>query len=769
MANIARTSTENYIDFLLELKVNKVTLSQQQIILLKKNGHLKSPFDRVKPPLVGKDKWKADFTLKKKSELQADKRTSILIEQQNLPTVLNEDDLDSHLSSLNGVVTLPKQIVRNDWMPESIVYHKKEFVKWIDSIILSFQDRVSYNKFNLYVQQAETWFAENISINDFGTYSERYDYAIQEFDRCKDNSLYAVLKYGYLQESSLEYGRRKYEAGDDYTHHKITCYLVDCGYSLIIGKPRQIGETSIIGLIAVMKMILTRNYFIKFITEDEKTGVEIFDDKIKFGFSELPEWFKPNVLNDRDRLFKIGEKAKKGGDKGVNSKIEIVPPSRTAINGGSPQLVFVDEIGSIPILTDMVNEGRPTMFWKNPTTGKLEQKRQLILLGTGTTGKGGGAYEKEWSRIYGLWTTKEFESGIVPIFFDWTTRCSKEEYDRQKKYYYGSRRTMDEKVDSETSRIQFHQHYPTTPRDMFIFTDKTLMSRDFIDKNLLKIRNMREEMQPVHGYFKPIFDKNKPVENEDVPFKIIGAEFVAANDDEMDKTTAVMLHRPKQGWIDRYYQGTDPISSDTGSSKMASAIWDKQYKTISCLVNFRQPSNPKASFLQSMLMGIYYDTNGSEGVRELLEKNIGLAYRNYKESKGYLNSLVINGEIEESLQSGASSDVGIDTKGVRKDFIVARMGEMFRTFGDNIYLEVLFHQLTTFVCKATRTGKPTWQPLDKRHYYDDALDAAVFAYICSLSFFDLIPKNITTERIEKKKVWKNVYDKDFNQSRILVS
>jgi len=102
--------------------------------------------------------------------------------------------------------------------------------------------------------------------------------------------------------------------------------------------------------------------------------------------------------------------------------------------------------------------------------------------------------------------------------------------------------------------------------------------------------------------------------------------------------------------------------------------------------------------------------------------------------------LVINGEIEESLQSGASSDVGIDTKGVRKDFIVARMGEMFRTFGDNIYLEVLFHQLTTFVCKATRTGKPTWQPLDKRHYYDDALDAAVFAYICSLSFFDLIPK-----------------------------
>jgi len=162
--------------------------------------------------------------------------------------------------------------------------------------------------------------------------------------------------------------------------------------------------------------------------------------------------------------------------------------------------VFVDEIGSIPILTDMVNEGRPTMFWKNPTTGKLEQKRQLILLGTGTTGKGGGAYEKEWSRIYGLWTTKEFESGIVPIFFDWTTRCSKEEYDRQKKYYYGSRRTMDEKVDSETSRIQFHQHYPTTPRDMFIFTDKTLMSRDFIDKNLLKIRNMREDMQPVHGY-----------------------------------------------------------------------------------------------------------------------------------------------------------------------------------------------------------------------------------------------------------------------------
>jgi len=413
----------------------------------------------------------------------------------------------------------------------------------------------------------------------------------------------------------------------------------------------------------------------------------------------------------------------------------------------------------------MINEGRPTMYWKDPETGKLIQRRQLLAWGTGTTGKGGGSYEKEWERIYGLWRIREFSSGIVPVFFDWTTRCSEEEYIEQKKYYYGSR-SVAENVDSETSRIQFHQHFPSHPRDMFMLTDKTLVSREYIESNLNKIRNMDPELMPKYGYFIPVFDKNKPVENSDVPFKVIGAEFVPVNDSELDMASAIIMSPPKKGWINRYYQGTDPIASDTGTSKMASAIWDKNYNTIAAIVNFREPSNPKASFLQALLLGLYYDVEDKGGVRELVEKNIGLAYTNYKESKGFMDSLVINSEIEDPLQSGNPSDYGIDNKGVRNKFIISRMSEMFLTFGKNIYIDVLFSQLTTFVCKITRTGTESWGPLDNRYYYDDALFAAVYAYICARSFDLLIPRNVVEEKVELRQTYAMRYDKDFNLVRV---
>jgi len=764
--SLTKQANSNYAEFLLELNEDNIPLSSEQEMFLKDSGFLKNPYDKKigkkrDPKPHKKYKTFVDFTIATPKEVKTDKRTAIVTEEQDIPEVITEDEVEETFGKLEGMLRRGGEIRKKDWTPDSIVNHRKDFVDWIESINTGFSKRKSYDKFTLYCEQSVEWYKENRNINDLNTQQEQTDYALEEFRRCRENSLYAVSKYGYLQESSLEYGRRKYVAGDDYEHHKIICYLFDCNYSVIMGKPRQIGSTSILGLISVFKIILNRNYFLKFITEDQTTGQEIFEDKIKFPFSELPYWFKPNILNDRGNLFKIGNKAKKGGDKGINSKIEVVAPTRTAINGGSPQCVFIDEIGSIPILTDMVNEGRPTMFIKDPITHKLRQNRMIWLWGTGTTGKGGGAYEKEWSRIEGLWKQRKFESGIVPLFFDWTTRCTQDEYLKEKDYYYGAR-SLDDNTDSETSRIQFHQHYPSTPRDMFMLTDKILVSREFIDKNITKIRDMDEDKRSIYGRFVPIYNHNKPVDNQDVPYEIIGANFEPINDGEEELATAIMLLKPDPKWTNRYFQGTDPISSDTGTSNMASAIWDKKFNTIACLMDYREPSNPKASFLQTLLMGLYYDCHNNGGVKELLEKNIGLAYRNYKENKGFLNSLVLNSEIEDSLQSGTASDIGIDNKGVRNEYIIARMGEMFKTFGDNIYIGLLFQQLITFVCKTTRTGKPSWQPLDNRYYYDDALFAAVFAYICSVSFYSHIPKNLEeTEDLNKNRGFKMEYDSNY--------
>jgi hypothetical protein len=118
---------------------------------------------------------------------------------------------------------------------------------------------------------------------------------------------------------------------------------------------------------------------------------------------------QPRVKSDSGTWFWLSDKARKGEKGYPNSRIDVVAPKQTAINGGSPQLVLIDEIGNIGILGAMLNEGRPTMFWNNPATGKFELKRQVIMWGCLTAGN------KVWTNNGDLINIEDLrpEQGII--------------------------------------------------------------------------------------------------------------------------------------------------------------------------------------------------------------------------------------------------------------------------------------------------------------------------------------------------------------------
>ncbi len=689
---------------------------------------------------VKEDKKKKKYNFKPKRDMSVKTPIEIRLDEKIEVLVSDEPISESKSDEFKKGVRVRKQgrVSESDWRPESVIYHTKAFYDWIDSINSGWLNRKEYEPFNLYVQQADDWLAENKYERNFETQEEVDEFQLGEFYKCMANKLYACNKYGWLADPSEPTGRRKYVAGEDYIHHRVLLYLFDCGYSIILGKPRQIGTTSIIGLATAIENIFKKNNFTKFITEDKDTGTEIFNDKILYPYFQLPKWFRAeDPLNFTNNLFKISQnsggagsrKARKGA---ASAKIEVVAPSRTAINGGSPQRVLIDEIGSISILGDMVNEARPTMFVKGKD-GKLYQRRVIFLWGTGTTAKGGAAYEKEWNRINGLWNIREPQVGIVPLFFDWHTRCDEEHYIAEKKYYYGAR-ANEKNMDVETSKIQFHQHFPSSPSDMFVQVGKTLISRESIDGHLNRINKelRRTGYTLEYGYFEPIYDLTKKIENQDLPFKVIGANFVKCGTED-DNFSTIIFEPPNKDWKYRYYAGTDPISSDTGSSRMATAIWDEFRHTVACLVNVREANNPNYSFLQCMLATIYYDPINNEGVPEIVERNIGLSYRNYRETKGFWKSLMITSQIDPYFQSGENYDVGIDNKGHRARQIINKLGECLNMFGDNIYIPVFFNQLITFVCTIGRSGVETWASIDKRYYMDDTLFALVYSFIAAQS------------------------------------
>ncbi len=154
-------------------------------------------------------------------------------------------------------------------------------------------------------------------------------------------------------------------------------------------------------------------------------------------------------------------------------------------------------------------------------------------------------------------------------------------------------------------------------------------------------------------------------------------------------------------------------------------------------------------------------------MKELLETNIGLAYRNYKENKALDDSLVLNTELPLYLQTGSGNKVGIDNRQNRTKLIIDKMYELFSTFGERMYIEEIFMQLTTFVCTITDSGKDTWGPADKKHYRDDVLFACTFAYICSICFSEYHPISEESEKSAAKKVvYKTKYDDNWNLIRV---
>lgn len=645
------------------------------------------------------------------------------------------------------------EIADNEWRPLSIIDHTQDFVEWINSMTFGiFPEKKRYDKFEKYKAQAQYW--TEIYQNPYDTESqeERRDIILNEYNRIDRNTLYFSMQYNWIAEGSVREGRIRYVPKEQ---NAVIFYMLDCGYLFVLGKPRQIFATTTIGIFVNKKLITQENFFMVLITEDETTAKGILNDKIKAPFRYYYEYLKPEVDRDYIKGFKLG-KSKKKGDGGVpNSRVEVLAPSKTAINSGAPQIVLIDEAASTPDLIPMILEQRPTLYMDLNQDGKLQIKRQIVIWSTGTTNtKGKMQYHSLFSNIINLWNEHKFEAALfVPLFFSWHSRCTKEVYENARlSYYSGDVQDLQGYSQEERKQI-FHMHYPTTWMDMFALVTNKLVPTEIIAKHQTRIRELPMSSKPKYGRFVPIYDFQSPLDEKvfGITHKIIGSRFIPYDDNDNDpsRITAQLLYAPEE-WNDRYFQGTDPVETDVGQSLFASVIWDKHYNTIPCLINYRPNYDQKDAFLQSILMSIFFDHRAVKiGVPELIENNIGTLYKTYKELIGYDKNIIFNSELPPELQGGGSN-WGINTRQKRKEVIVGETKDIAISHGDNINHEIFFRQLDTYIPVAKQGGY-NYEPADRRLYKDDVLDAAAMAKICSKTI-DKMPSAINQGEEQKKRL-----------------
>lgn len=709
-----------------------------------------------------------------------------LVNAEVVSELLKAEDGDDNFSALDRHILTAKEydercvaagyydkwrhtkVRSKDWMPENRARFDDDFHAFINSHFRRFCDLIAYEPFYLYKKQADRWLAEKEEVPE--TAHHRKLHRKEEVRRCRENSYYAISKYGWYKEANLPGGEGRFVCN---MAHIFLLFLFDCGRSAYVGKGRQMASTTLLMLLAAIRMGLRINFHCKLIACDLETTEEIFEDKFKYGYGRFPTWMKAVSLNDSGKIYRVtfDADAEKGSRKARTSKLSIVAPKVSAINGGAPDIVFVDEAVFLPEFNEMVKEGRPTLF-ATGADGKLTMLRQLWAWGTGgRSKKGGGSFEKEHRGLFEKWTRKDFNEGIVPVFMDWTCRPNVTEahFLRERAAYRAG------SMDGETERslaerdVLFRQHYPCSLDDMYSVTGNTLIPPDLIIKGEEKIYELPEHLRPQYGYFDPVYDTSRvnPV-GSFLRHPVKDALWVPLGSDVTAPCVMFTDHTPN--WKDRNYQYTDPIATDEGFSKHASAIWDAHFRTVACVVNMRT-NDPYDSYVQAQLMGLYYRNHGQEFTPHLIENNIGKTLIKYLQGHEWnaTRSLVTNMMLPDYLQGGGDI-IGINTKASRKRDVVSIGHKMLMAHGSNIYIPSLWQQLKFFTGKTTNSGNTTWQTSDRTLHQDDVVDAVFGSYVCRMCYQGRMPMEIDQAKEEaerKRPKFRRQWDPAARQVRFL--
>lgn len=637
----------------------------------------------------------------------------------------------------------------------------KEFRDFINSHIPDFSKLIPYEPFYCYIEQDRRFRVTETAELDNLRGDERKAFVREEYRRIdKDegaNRLYGMNRYIWIKDELSEAGIRDYLAS---TPQALALYCADCDWNIYLGKGRQAALTSTFVPAQLLLNLLKPSSKVVLVTDELETKAkEIFEDKFKFSFQWLPKWWKPKgkgTFSTRAVVFDFDPGVDKTERKKYSSGFAVsASHDPTVVNGLTPTVLLLDEAQGIPTFDKLVMEAKPTGF--SLQKGKLKKgQRQVIAWGTGSSSnKGKGAFEGAYTGLVNAWRKGEDTQGTLPLFFDALCRPGMTDeilQDIYQEYMLGKHKDA-KGMTRDEAEAGYYAHYPRNPDDMFITTGRSVVPMDMIrgamsliDDYLVGTENMVK-----YGYFRPIYDESRAMPREmALPFYIKGVEFVETPHDP--DAFVQMFLPPVKGWKWRYFQGTDPIQSDGGTSKFASAIWDNvgirkggchktaephTHPTVACILNGRT-NNVDEIYLQSALMGMYYANHGERSCKELVEWNQGHLYIKDFKQRMYIDqekSLVRRLELPITYLHGRQQqDYGVDMKSGRRSAAYRDLTTLLHTMKDdgrNIWFHDFWTQLKTIEVETKSDDSVVWGTMDYKKFNDDLVDAVFFSELCA--------------------------------------
>ena len=210
-----------------------------------------------------------------------------------------------------------------------------------------------------------------------------------EVVKCMKDHKYFLATYGYLMgkdetgtaTGKIPFNLFKYqtEALDHIHENK----------NVIILKARQLGLSWTVAGYALWLAMFHKYQRILIISIND-TESQVFLEKVKFMFDNLPDWMKVSVYKRNESVLWFG--VRKGYDSdevgGINSKIESIPTSKNAGTSRSLNLLIIDEAAKVEFVDAIYKSARPALA---ATGGKC------VMLSTMTIESTGEFFEEMWN------------------------------------------------------------------------------------------------------------------------------------------------------------------------------------------------------------------------------------------------------------------------------------------------------------------------------------------------------------------------------------
>lgn len=624
-----------------------------------------------------------------------------------------------------------------------------DFLKWCLSINPRFDEMIPYKPFYLFCEAARRWNLEPGGIEQFAEGSQEWiDYGLREMKRCSINRLYGLDRYITITDDSKG-GRRKYSAS---TPQAMIAYMESILVSTIIKKGRHAAITSTFNASDVFDLMLMPSFKGALITDDVGTTAKnIFLDKFVPTLKNMPKWFRPSdefghYAHEKDEKIILQFGKKKGGkaDKKMRvSSFSLVSGKDTqAVNGLTLTKLRIDEAQNVANVKKIIEERRPQMWAE--VDGMQRLVRMNAIWGTGNAnGKNSAEFDDLYQQVKQQMIDGVNTGGMVALFFDGFCRpgVDKEHYYTEWQRVASGSDSSSKDKSAQDQKLIFASRFPLTDDDATAQNSDSILPMHVIkshkDRIITKLRGRIRR-----GRFEEIPDMDKPMPpGSDWPFFIKGVRFIEGGADN-EILPVTMLFDREEGCYANYYQGTDPIQSFTGRSKMASNILaasalhyiddNKRQMHVPasvCWVNMRHP-NPVMNYKQCKLMGMYYANEGERACKELVEFNQGHDYVRFCESPAMLcgESIIHNYELP-SIYQDSGNHPGLMMTSMSKGHVHADIIRFNDECGHNEYSLEYYNQLSHMVQGETNDGKIKFGTVDVEKYNDDLVFAKTFSYI----------------------------------------